>query len=97
MARIDPTELDPEKVKLYEEVYRLRALNKKYLQERRQLKFNEATALAEVLRLRRMVEMYEDENKELKQQLHNRDVSIRGYRRWHEVYRRELERMDAEG
>lgn len=97
MEQIQPKEeLDERLIEAYKEIYRLRRLNNSLRAEATNRKYNEVSALSEAIRLRRMVELYAEENTDLKKKLAERDKSIKGYRRWHAVYRKEIERMEGE-
>lgn len=89
-------ELDERLVEVYKELYRLRKTNTALRAEVRNRKIDCASAMSEVIRLRRIVEAYADENEQLKKSLAERDKSIKGYRRWHEVYRKELAKMEEQ-
>ena len=89
-------ELDERLVEVYKELYRLRKTNTALRAEVRSRKIDCASAMSEVIRLRRMVEAYADENERLKKSLAERDKSIKGYRRWHEVYRKELAKLEEQ-
>ena len=80
----------------FAEVKRLKKANSALKAQAQQAKWDKASALSEVIRMRRMVEMYEEENQVLKKKVADREKSIKGYRRWHEVYRRELAKMEAQ-
>ena len=89
-------QFDERLVEAYKEIYRLRRNNNVLRAEAQKRKLNEVSALSETIRLRRMVEMYAEENAVLKKRVAERDKSIKGYRRWHEVYRKELAKMEEQ-
>lgn len=89
-------ELDERLVEVYKELYRLRRTNNALRVEIRNRKLDCASAMSEIIRLRRVVEAYEEENTEMKRMLAERDRSIKGYRRWHEVYRKELAKLEEQ-
>ncbi len=97
MEQIPPKEeLDERLVEAYKEIYRLRRNNNYLRAQAQNSRYNEVSALSEAVRLRRMVEAYAQESEELRKKLAERDKSIKGYRRWHAVYRKEIERMEGE-